>query len=155
MISTAFLTDYNKRLYSRGSAHNHLKLFCSLIPGSEIVTAEYESEPTDFESHWFNYRYLQDNKQFIHDLADSDFAMLSNKTVQFLKLWSHVISKLNFVYQRDSNPFLWNTQNDDLNKLLSDVANRCEMIIINNFKINDYNQARYDIERETYLNIFL
>lgn len=156
MISTAFLTDYNKRIYVPGAPHNQLRLFCGLIPGSEIVTAEYQHAPDDFNTNWFDYRYLQDHKKFIHDPAGDDFKSIAQRTGKFLNLWSSVISKLNFVYRRDSDPFNWNVNTDpNLIKLLDDVAKRCESIISVNFKIDNYDRAKYDIDRETILNIFL
>jgi hypothetical protein len=156
MISTAFLTDYNKRLYATGAPHNHLKLFCGLVPGSEIITAEYFDTPDDFNNSWFNYRYLQDTREFIHNPADIEFKKLAEKINSFLPLWTSVINKLNFVYKRECSPFKFEEPIDPtLITVLQSVSQRCEDIIIVNYKNNNYSKAVYDIGRVTFLNIFL
>lgn len=156
MISTAFLTDYNKRLYARGAAHNHLKLFNSLIPGSEIITAEYSETPIDFNISWFDYRYIQESREFINSQSDKEFQILAEKTDSFLELWIVVINKLNFVYRKHCDPFEFNKFPDsELITVLREAANRCEEIIVTNFNKNDYDQAKHDIGRETFYNMFL
>lgn len=156
MIHTAFLTDYNNRIYTLPSAHNSLKLFLSLCPGSEIMTAVYENEPQDFQSNWYNYKFKNSNRQFLLLDDDIEFKNLAVKINNYLDLWKDVISKLNFIYDKESDPFKFNKHFDEtLLEILRQCQQRCEEIIIDNFNHGNIKQAKYDVDRETFNNILL
>lgn len=151
---SAFLTDYRKQIYASSKSNSHLKLFLSLVPGSEIISAEYDEAPVDF---MYNNRYIQDERRFVHNPADGEFIDASLKINSFLELWSSVINKLNFVYQKESDPFLFNKRidADNLTLLLRESADRCQKIIVDNFNHGTIGDAKYNIGRETILNIYL
>jgi hypothetical protein len=156
MIHTAFLTDYTNRIYTLPSAHNTLKLFLSLCPGSEIMTAVYDQEPSDFQTNWFNYKFKNSDRYFHLLEDDHDFKNLSIKINGYLDLWKDVISKLNFIYDKESNPFKFNKHFDEkLLETLRQCQQRCEEIIIDNFNSGNVKQAKYNIDRETFNNILL
>ena len=154
---SAFLTDYRKQIYVVSRSNSHLKLFLSLVPGSEIISAEYDGTPANFNTEWYNNRYIQDERRFVQNPAEDGFINDSLKINSFLELWSGVISKLNFVYQKEADPFLFNKRfdSDNLTLLLQESATRCQRIIVDNFNHGTIGDAKYNIGRETILNIYL
>jgi hypothetical protein len=124
------------------------------VPGSEIISAEYDEAPVDF---MYNNRYIQDERRFVNNPADPEFIDVALKINSFLELWSSVIGKLNFVYQKESDPFLFNKRidADNLTLLLQESAGRCQKIIVDNFNHGTIGDAKYNIGRETILNIYL
>lgn len=156
MIHTAFLTDYNNRIYTLPATHNQLKLFLGLCPGSEIFTAVYENEPEDFRSNWYNYKFKNSARQFIKLEHDDVFFESAIKITKFLDLWKDIIGKLNFIYERESSPFRFeNTIDPELITTLTQCKYRCEKIIIDNYQSNNVEQARFLLARETFNNILL
>lgn len=156
VIHTAFLTDYTNRIYSLPAPHNTLKLFLSLCPGSEIMTAIYESQPEDFNSNWFNYKFKNTGKTFVLMDKDLAFESLAVKINQYLTLWKDVISKLNFIYDKESDPFKFNSYFDQtLLTTLQQCQQRCQHVIVENFNSGSIEKAKFDVGRETFNNILL
>jgi hypothetical protein len=159
MIHTAFLTDYSNRIYTLPAPHSALKLFLSLCPGNEITTAQYEEDvvPQDFYSNWHNYKFKAAERKFVAVEYDATFVSYAIKIDQHLKLWQDVISKLNFIYDKESDPFKFNRSDDnEFIENLRGCQQRCEQIIIASFHDNiTFEQARFNLNRETFNNILL
>lgn len=158
MIHTAFLTDYSNRIYTLPAPHSALKLFLSLCPGNEITTAQYEEDvvPQDFYSNWYNYKFKAAAGSFVAVEYDEAFAQYAIKIDAYLKLWQDVINKLNFIYDKESDPFKFNkTTDSEFIDNLRACQLRCEKIIRENFSRGSVEQARFDLNRETFNNILL
>jgi hypothetical protein len=156
MIHTAFLTDYTNRIYTLPANHNSLKLFLSLCPGSEIMTAVYDQTPGDFQTNWYNYKFKNSNKQFSLLDEDLEFKNSAIKINLYHNLWKDVINKLNFIYDRESDPFKFNNNFDKhLMETLTQCQQRCEQIIVENFNSGTIEKAKFNIDRETFNNILL
>ena len=156
MIHTAFLTDYTNRLYSIPSKHSNLKLFLTLCPGSEIMTAQYETVPDDLNNNWFNYKFKVVERKFLLLEEDTEFKNTAIKINQYLLLWTDVINKLNFIYDKESDPFRFNTYPDaELIETLKNCQKRCEKIIVDNYLSGNISKAKFNIDRETFNNILL
>jgi hypothetical protein len=156
MIHTAFLTDYTNRLYTTPSKHSNLKLFLTLCPGSEIITAQYDCAPDDLHDNWFNYKFKVADRKFVLLEDDLDFKNTAIKLNLYLSLWNDVINKLNFIYDKESSPFKFNEYPDlELIETLKLCQKRCEEILIENYYSGNINKARFNIDRETFNNILL
>jgi hypothetical protein len=158
MIHTAFLTDYSNRIYTLPASHSALKLFLSLCPGSEIITAQYEADvlPQDFYSNWHNYKFKVAENRFVAVEYDKTFADQAIKIDAYLKLWQDVISKLNFIYDKESDPFKFNKSlNGEFIQNLQACQLRCEDIIRRNFVRGSVLRTKFDLNRETFNNILL
>lgn len=156
MIHTAFLTDYTNRIYTLPAPNNNLKLFLSLCPGSEILTAVYEHEPDDFRSNWYNYKFKNASRQLVLVEPDEEFKQTAIKITQYLDLWKDLISKLNFIYEKESSPFRFEVAIEkELVITLALCKTRCQKILIDNFHNGDINTARFQINRETFNNVLL
>ena len=158
MIHTAFLTDYSNRIYTLPAPHSALKLFLSLCPGNEIATAQYEEDvlPLDFYSNWYNYKFKAAERRFVAVEYDEVFAEYAIKIDAYLKLWQDVINKLNFIYDKESDPFKFNKSLDsEFIQNLQACQRRCEKLIRENFSRGSVDQARFDLNRETFNNILL
>jgi hypothetical protein len=156
MKHTSLLTDYFGRLYCVPSPHNHLKLLQTLIHGSEIITAIYESEPLDINNHYFRYQYQNSTSEFVEILEAPEFRELAIKTNKFLDIWKEVINKLNFIYEKERNVFLFEDQIDDnFRKVLLDCKSRCEQILIDGFHKNAPEETLFLIKRELLTNMML
>jgi len=156
MIHTAFLTDYNNRIYTLPAPNNNLKLFLSLCPGSEILTAVYEREPEDFFHKWYNYKFKNSNRQFVLVETDEEFKQTAIKLTQYLEMWKEIISKFNFIYEKESSPFRFESYIEkELVETLTQCKARCEKIIIENYHYGNLQTAKFQIDRETFNNILL
>jgi hypothetical protein len=120
------------------------------------MTAVYDCEPSDFRTNWHNYKFKNSNRQFLLLDEDIEFKKLAVKINDYLNLWKDVISKLNFIYDRESDPFKFNNHFDEKSlETLRQCQQRCEEIIVVNFNSGNVKQAKYDIDRETFNNILL
>lgn len=156
MIHTAFLTDYTNRIYTLPAPNNNLKLFLALCPGSEILTAVYEQAPNDFYTNWYNYKFKHALRQFVSVEPDEEFKQTAIKLTQYLELWKDLISKLNFIYEKESSPFRFEIGTEkELVITLAQCKTRCQEILINNFHNGDIKTAKFQIDRETFNNILL
>ena len=158
MIHTAFLTDYSNRIYTLPAPHSALKLFLSLCPGNEITTAQYEEDvvPRDFYSNWYTYKFKAAEGRFVAVDYDKTFTEQAIKIDTYLKLWQDVISKLNFIYDKESDPFKFNKSLDsEFIQNLQACQQRCEKIIRINFVGGSVQQAKFNLSRETFNNILL
>lgn len=155
MIHPTLLIDHKNQIYVAASSHLYLKLFMGLVPGSEIMVTSTQHRPDDFEMNWFNYRYIHENREYVYNVSDFEFSELAMKINSFLDLWIMVVDKLNFVYERDLDPFKFNRQSEsgDLVTLLRDTADRCQEIIVNNFHHGSFGDAKHNIRRELLLNM--
>jgi hypothetical protein len=156
MIHTAFLTDYTNRIYTLPAPNNNLKLFLGLCPGSEILTAVYESAPDDFYTNWYNYKFKNASRQFVLVEPDEEFEQTAIKLTQYLDVWKDLISKLNFIYEKESSPFRFeSTIEKALIETLTQCKDRCEEILTYNFHSGNIDTAKFLIARETFNNILL
>jgi hypothetical protein len=156
MKHTSILTDYFGRLYCPPAAHNQLKLFHSLIPGSEIITAVYDKEPSDLDNFYFRYQYVNLKSEFVEINEDLKFRELAIKTKKFLEMWKEVIDKLNFIHSKEKSAFNFENEIDEsLKEVLIDCKNRCQRLIISGFEKNQFEETNFLVKRELLTNMML
>lgn len=156
MKHTSLLTDYFGRLYCPPAAHNQLKLFHSLIPGSEIITAVYGEEPSDIDNFYFRYQYVNSKSEFVEINEDLEFRELAIKTKKFLELWKEIIDKLNFIHSKEKSAFNFETRIDEnLKEVLIGCKNRCQHLIISGFEKNQFEETNFLVKRELLTNMML
>jgi hypothetical protein len=156
MKHTSLLTDYFGRLYCPPAAHNQLKLFHSLIPGSEIITAVYGTEPSDIDNFYFRYQYVNSKSEFVEINEDLEFRELAIKTKKFLELWKEIIDKLNFIHSKEKSAFNFENQIDEnLKEILIGCKNRCQYLIISGFEKNQFEETNFLVKRELLTNMML
>lgn len=156
MKHTSLLTDYFGRLYCPPAPHNQLKLFHSLIPGSEIITAVYNTEPADIDNFYFRYQYISSKSEFVEINETSEFRDLAKKTTIFLDIWKEVIYKLNFIYSKEKSAFNFENEIDEnLKAILIDCKDRCQQLIISGFEKNLKDETNFLVKRELLTNMML